>query len=167
MSNTPLRLLLDTNVLLDEYLPMRPGSQVSRTLLCTAQEQGLDLLYPARVLVDIHYQIASTLKRLVRAERGVLSESDAQSIQRIAWSCIDNLCEFATAVGLDESDIWLARKYRRFNGDFEDNFVLAAAERAQVDYLVTSDQKLLRKATVAALSPADMLSLLEARAVQP
>ena len=46
--------------------------------------------------------------------------------------------------------------------DFEDNFILAAAERAKVDFLVTSDQSLLRKATVAALSPQDMLAVLKA-----
>ena len=41
--------------------------------------------------------------------------------------------------------------------------VLAAAERAKVDYLVTSDKQLIQKATVAALTPQDMLSVLELR----
>jgi predicted nucleic acid-binding protein len=63
---------------------------------------------------------------------------------------------------LDNSDVWLARKYRTLHDDFEDNFILAAAERAKVDFLVTSDQSLLRKATVAALSPQDMLAVLKA-----
>lgn len=162
MSAAPLRILLDTNVLLDEFLPQRKGSQVSRELIVCAQERGDALLYPARALVDVHYQIAATIKALAREERGELSESDAAAAQRIAWGCIDNLCEWATAVGVDEADVWLARKYRSFNGDFEDNFVLAAAERASADYLVTSDSQLLRKATVAALAPADMLALLRA-----
>lgn len=86
----------------------------------------------------------------------------ARAIAEIAWGCVDNLCEFATAVGLDNSDVWLARKYRTLHDDFEDNFILAAAERAKVDFLVTSDQSLLRKATVAALSPQDMLAVLKA-----
>lgn len=163
MSERPLRILLDTNVLLDEYLPFRAGSQASRDLIVFAQERGHDLFYPARVLVDVHYQIAHALKEQVRHERGVLSEEDAAAVQRIAWGCIDNLCEMCTAVGIDESDVWLARKYRSFNGDLEDNFVLTAAERLQADYLVTNDQKLLRKATVAALMPEDLLNLLKAQ----
>ena len=39
-----------------------------------------------------------------------------------------------------------------------------AAERAHEDYLVTSDKQLIQKATVPALTPADMTALLETRA---
>jgi hypothetical protein len=52
---------------------------------------------------------------------------------------------------------------RGLNEDLEDNFVLAAFERAHVDYLVTSDCQLRQKATVPALAPKDMTALLEAR----
>lgn len=69
--------------------------------------------------------------------------------------------QYLYAVGMDELDVWLACKYCRFNHDFEDNFALAAAERAKADYLVTSNQDLLHKATVAALSPENMCRLLE------
>ena len=160
MRQGPLRILLDTNVLLDEYLPMRPEADVSRELIDAAVHAGHELLYPARAIVDVHYMIAKTYKDQVRQERGTVSQADALCIQKIAWGCIDNLCDRMTAVGLDQSDVWLARKYRSFNSDFEDNFVLAAAERAQADFLVTSNKQLLTKATVAALSPANMLALL-------
>ena len=42
--------------------------------------------------------------------------------------------------------------------------VLAAAERAHVDYLVTSDRQLIQKATVPALAPKDTTALFEVRA---
>lgn len=162
MKKHPLRLLLDTNVLLDEYLPTRPSSADSRQLIDLALEQGHVLLFPARAIVDVHYVISRTFKQMVREERGVILEADARAIAEMAWGCVDNLCELATAVGMDGSDVWLARKYRALHGDFEDNFVLAAAERADADFLVTSDRRLLRKATVAALSPKDLLALLRA-----
>jgi predicted nucleic acid-binding protein len=38
--------------------------------------------------------------------------------------------------------------------------VLAAAQRAQADYIVTSDRGLIQHATTAALTPADMLALI-------
>jgi predicted nucleic acid-binding protein len=63
---------------------------------------------------------------------------------------------------MDEADMWLARKYRAVHEDLEDNFVLAAADRAQVDYLVSSDVRLLRKARVPAVAPAELLRILEA-----
>lgn len=37
--------------------------------------------------------------------------------------------------------------------DYEDNLVLAACKRAQVDYLVTNDRKLLEHADLAAKTP--------------
>ena len=163
MTTKHLSLLLDTNVLVDRYVRDRPHAAASHALICEAIKQECTLLYPARAIVDLHYQIGMYYKHLAREDNGALSKEDALACQEIAWSCIDNLCEIATAVGLDESDVWLARKYRSFNHDFEDNFVLAAAERAHADYLVTSDKDLLRKATVAALSPEDMLSYLHAR----
>ena len=62
-------------------------------------------------------------------------------------------------MGADSSDVWLARKYQRIHADFEDCMVLAAAQRAKADYLVTSDEALLRHAPVAALSVDDFLAL--------
>lgn len=70
------------------------------------------------------------------------------------------MCEITTAVGVDESDLWLACKYRNLTWDLEDSFVLAAPRRAEVDYLVTSDQALIQKASVAVLTPVDMTALL-------
>lgn len=164
MKEGPLRLLLDTNLLLDEYIPTRPASAASRQLIDLALEQGHTLLYAARAIVDVHYVITRTFKQMVREEREIVSEADALAIAEIAWGCVDNLCDVATAVGVDNSDVWLARKYRALHDDFEDNFVLAAAERANADFIVTSDRQLLCKATVAALSPKDMLALLNATA---
>ncbi len=69
--------------------------------------------------------------------------------------------ENATAIGADESDVWLACKYRNLSGDLEDNMVMAAAQRARTDFLVTSDANLLRKSTVQAHTIEDAISLLE------
>ena len=68
--------------------------------------------------------------------------------------------EIATAVGADDSDLWLACKYKPTLGDLEDNLVLAAAERAQVDFIVTGDEQLICKSTRNVYMPADALSFL-------
>ena len=66
----------------------------------------------------------------------------------------------ATGVGADESDLWLAEQHHRVHHDLDDNLVIAAARRAKASYLITRDIRLLNKATVPAVSPADMLALL-------
>ena len=66
----------------------------------------------------------------------------------------------ATAVGIDDSDLWLARKLRPLGIEFEDGIIVAAAQRAGADYLVTRDERLLRKAPIAAKTPEDALALL-------
>ena len=75
---------------------------------------------------------------------------------------MEDLHELATAVATDDTDVLTALKFRSLSEDLGDNLVLVAAQRAGVDYLVTSDNVMLNKATVAALAPQDMLSVLEA-----
>ena len=44
-------------------------------------------------------------------------------------------------------------KFRRDHGDFEDNLIIAAGERANVDYIVTSDRQLLSRLPAIAITP--------------
>jgi predicted nucleic acid-binding protein len=83
MGTARLRLLLDTNVLVDEHIPTRPHAEATRALLTLAVTQGHRLLYSARVLPDVYFQICQYYKRQVLAERGEVSETDALAIQDI------------------------------------------------------------------------------------
>ena len=152
-------LLIDTNVWLDNYIPDRPRHCVVGELLSEALRQEHDLLYAMSSIKDVYYLVVHAYKRQARDE-GRLDDATAGAIDEIAWACIANMDEIATAVGADGSDVWLARKYRSLHADFEDDLVLAAAQRASVDYLVTSDERLLRKAPLSALAPDDMLAML-------
>jgi predicted nucleic acid-binding protein len=168
MNPTPLRILLDTNVWLDLFIPSNPGHAIAWKLirLAAAYEDpaGRDvvLLYPARILGDVFYKVRLEAKRWVASATTGSAEAKALACRDHAWDCINDLCELGQAVGMDEADVWLARKYRAVHEDLEDNFVLAAADRAQVDYLVSSDVRLLRKARVPAVAPAELLRILEA-----
>ena len=152
-------LLLDTNVWLDNYIPTRPGHETARRLLRHARDNDVRLVYAVGTIKDVFYLVASHFKNDVRASGSTVGEAEALVAKELAWSCIDNMRELACAVGADESDVWLASKYRSLHEDLEDNLVLAAAERAGVAYLVTNDQTLIGKSTVAALAPADWLAL--------
>lgn len=115
-----------------------------------------DLLYAVGTAKDVYYLVGASLKRQARAAEGTLSEGQTRAVSTYAAACVANMDEIATAVGADSSDIWLARKYQRIH---EDCLVLAAAQRAKADLLVTSDEALLRHAPVAVLSVDDFLAL--------
>lgn len=100
------------------------------------------------------------LKRSVLASGGALDEASARAIGDAALAFVRNMTENATAVGADASDLWLADKFLTLHRDYEDNLVLAACKRAQVDYLVTNDHKLLEHADLAAKTPRQMMSIL-------
>ncbi len=155
----PSRVLLDTNVWLDAFDGARPRSREASELIDVCARRGIDLLYAVGTAKDVYYLVGASLKRQARAADGTLTEEQARAISIYAAACVANMDEIATAVGADSSDVWLARKYQRIHTDFEDCMVLAVAQRAKADYLVTSDEALLRHAPVAALSVDDFLAL--------
>ena len=159
MSKIPSVVLLDVDVWLDNYLPDRPAGADSRLMLDWLIEHDVAISYPITAPATLFYLIQQAMKQASRIENGSLNQSDVQSINETAWACIENMAEIGVPVGADASDFWIARKYRAIHADLEDNLVLAAAERAQADYLVTSDKSLLGKSTVPALSPHDFIQV--------
>ncbi len=168
MHSDGLYLLLDTNVWLDLFIPSDLGHDIAWELMkASAAYEGpagepARLLYPARILGDVFYKVRLEAKRWMRGSTLGSAESQALACRNHAWDCIHDMRELGTAVGMDEADVWLACKYRTLHEDLEDDFVLAAADRVQADYLVTSDAKLARKARVPTASPADLAKMLKA-----
>ena len=161
-SNGPT-ILVDTNVWLDNYLGFRKGNAAAMRFIAAARRCGATLVYPVGALQDVFALLVIELKRAARLSSPdkAIGEGDVLAFRRIAWACVDNMRKFAVAVGADEADVWLASKYRRLTWDLEDNMVLAAAQRANADYLVTNDRALIAKSTVAAMTPDDLAILLE------
>lgn len=153
--------LVDTNVWLDNYLGQRPHAQESRQFISVARACGVQLTYAVHALHDFFYILQGELKRSAPGE-GLVTQSAALAARESAWACVENLRSMATAIGADESDAWRACKYRMLNSDLEDNFVLAAAERVPVDFLVTNDRNLIQKSTVNAYTPFDATLMLRA-----
>ena len=153
-------IVVDTNVWVDNYLPDRPNGKASCAFVAFAASSGIALCYPVHILKDIFYFVQRHLKQEARKE-GALTQSSAIASRKIAWACINDVRAMAMAVAADESDIWTACEYQPLTDDFEDNLVIAAAERARADYLVTNDEQLLRKSTVPAFTPEDALKVLQ------
>ena len=120
------------------------------------------MLYGASKLETVFYVLVAEAKRMVRTEKGAVSETDAAFARAFAWGCLENIRSFATTVGVDEADRPVACvKMPLLGPDFEDNVLLATAQRANADYLVTWDAALLRTPTVRTATPTEMLTLID------
>lgn len=161
MTQPTERILLDTNVWLDAFLPRRRAGGAARELVSTALRRNVELLYPVHIVSDVFHFSFIGIKRFLQGQGS--DELIAQAARTTAWEYVNTMRETATAVGADGSDVWLASKWEYLHADMEDNMVLAAAKRAKADYVVTSDKKFLAHAPlagVAAVSPEDMLAVL-------
>ncbi len=163
MSKTQMRIMVDTNVWIDQFLPDRPRQGESLRFLDRACEVDALLLYPACILKDVFYLISSESKRLAREQTGSLTEADAMASQSYAWGCIEAIQELALPVDTTLIDIRMASVWKRVNGDFEDNLVRAAAERAKADLLVTWDKEMLAKRVVPTVTPTQAIAEMDAR----
>ena len=164
MMQYPQTLLLDTNVWIENYVGERGELVESRELIDYCLSHEINLLVSITALKDVYYNIGRYLKAKARNEGAEVTESFAAAVEQLAWSSVLNLTELATTIPADLSDFWTARCFHELHRDLEDDLLLAAAQRAQADYLVTSDKRLLSKTLVPTLSPTDMLTLLKTAA---
>ena len=160
MSAVPSSLLIDTNVWLDLFVASRMGHEDAKDLIAFALDTHVQLLYSPVSLKDVEFIAAATFKREVRTQGERIDKTRALIARQFAWSCVQNMRRIATAVGMDDSDMWLAEKYYSIYPDFEDDLLLAAAKRSSADYLVTRDEQLLTHATAPAITPANLLVLM-------
>ena len=160
MMQYPRALLLDTNVWIENYVGERGELTESRRLVDYCLSHEIDLMVSISALKDVYYNIGRYLKAKARNEGVEVTESFGAAVEQAAWSSVLNLAQSATTVPADLSDFWTARCFHELHPDLEDDLILAAAQRARADYLVTSDKRLLSKALVPTLTPGDMLTLL-------
>lgn len=136
-----MRLLLDTNVLIDLYTRRPPQGDVAQKLLIMEQFGDVELWASAKSFTDLFYVLSKTYS----SERihGAFRES-------FRWL---SLC------GIEPDDIKLATE-RQWD-DFEDCLVALCAEKVKADYLLTRDARGFMKSAVPTLSPKEFFELIE------
>lgn len=147
------KLLVDTNVWLDYFMGEGPELEATKALVALAHAGSLTLLYAPTTAKDLFYLIPRRLRRL--------GPDDGTSFQPAAWACVDKLMELAVAAPLSLPECELARILRQSLPDFEDNLILAAAETATADYVVTQDRAFLAAVPEACITPRRALELFE------
>lgn len=137
-----MRILLDTNVVLDVLLKREPW-QDKAAALWQAVDDGQVIAYlPASTVTDIFY-IARRLTDIVRAR---------QSVQ---------ICLDAFNIGTIDRAV-LERAQILSGSDYEDNVQVACAEMNNLDAIITRDPKGFAGSPIAIWSPAECLERLEA-----
>lgn len=136
-----MRVLLDTNVILDSMLSRPPWDVEADAILQVAAQGGLVCAATPLSLATAFY----VGRRSVGTEQARLGVS--AFIRAFEILALDQqTMEVADALG---------------NGDFEDNIQIAAAVQASVDAIVTRNPRDFTRSTVTVLSPTDLLRQLQ------
>ena len=140
---TALRLLLDTNVLLDLLLARAPFDSAA-VGLATKTAQGEVVTYlSATSVTTVHYLARKALGR----------DGANQAVGR--------LLELFRVAPI--TDIVLRSALARNFADFEDAVIDAAAEHVGVDAIVTRDAAGFRASSIPVFSPPEVLQAIAAR----
>lgn len=134
-----MRILVDTNVVLDILQKREPFFADSYRALCKAIEEDVECLISASAVTDIFY--------VLRKAHGSAQQAKEQ-IERLA-----QLVSFADVRGTD-----IHAALMRAMPDFEDAVVDAVAERYGASYILTRNIKDFVGSTVPAIPPADFLN---------
>lgn len=134
-----MRVLIDTNIILDILQKREPFFTDSYQALRKAIENDCECLISASAVTDIFYMLRKSLGSAQQAK---------EQIEHLA-----QLVSFADVQGMD---IHIA--LMRTMPDFEDAVVDAVAERYGASYILTRNIKDFAGSVVPAIQPADFLS---------
>lgn len=133
-----MRVLLDTNILLDVLLN-RPGlSDESAEAIVRCEESGVEMFVALHGIATAYY-----LLRRGRTEAETLSE-------------LDRILVWARVALVGDPEVREARKMGL--RDFEDALQAASARACDADWIITRDEAGFRNSPVAAISPSQFLS---------
>lgn len=151
MTRKKASLLVDTNVWLDYFLG-RKGAQSAARFLGKTLENDDVLVTTTSITKDVFYLIGASLKRRTVADGGVNSGRNAKAINEIAWQCLSTIQGMAIVLNQGFEQHLEAMVLRDANSDYEDDILVATAQSADVDFIVTSDERLLKSSPVAAIT---------------
>lgn len=157
----PLKLLLDTNIWLDYFLARSSHHrQVSELITKTSENEHVALYVASLSLKDISYLLASDMKAGARQAGRAITPEVATAARQTAWACTRHVIDHSLVVPVGYDEVLQAFTLRGVHDDFEDDLVLGAAMRAQVDYVVTHDAALAKHAPVPCLDAKEVLGLI-------
>ena len=135
-----MKVMIDTNVVLDVLLKREPFFQASYDVMKQSALEQIEGYVSATAATDIFYLLRRALKD---------SRAAKDSLEKLL-----QLISFADTLGEDVHAAIASNMT-----DFEDALVSAIAERCRMDYIVTRNTQDYRESPIKALSPEEFLKL--------
>ena len=126
-----MKVLIDTNIVLDVLLDRKPYSKYSEKLFKIAESGQVKAFLTANSVADIVYILRK-----------------AYDIETIKSNLII-MFEFIKILNVSASDI--SKAFQIGSNDFEDAVVIQCAVRIDADYIITRDKEGFRKSPVKSL----------------
>jgi len=136
-----MKILLDTNVILDFFLARPSGEDAARQLFEWIYQEKIDAFITASSITDIYYIVAKRLGGVV-ARRSI-----KQLLQLLRVIAVDGHdCVNALTVPIS---------------DFEDALITVCARKESMDYIITNDTDFLQtnEQIAAVVSPKQFFTL--------
>lgn len=133
-----MRLLLDTNIILDFYEEREPFLDAAEQILRECAEGSHTGLVSASSMTDIYFLLSRSLNKTV------------------AIDCVRKLLDMLEVAEVNGSD--LHRAVASNIPDFEDAVVSFCAKRAKVDYIITRNKPDFEQSPIPSLTPDEFLA---------
>ena len=140
-----MKILLDTNVIVDVLQQREPWRKDGETIFIAAAMNRITACVTAKQIADIHYMTKKLLKghphvdNLAKQVIGKL-----MGIMELEDTCAID-CQTAMSIS---------------NNDFEDAMLMVSAARESMDYIVTRNVTHFKGSSVPTVTPADFATIL-------
>lgn len=138
-----MKVLFDTNILLDVFIERHPFYKDAVKLLSAAEQDRLEGYLGATTVTTIHYLLSKTLNKKA-------AHRHLESLFKIFHIAPVNTAVLTDAMKLDFDD-------------YEDAVLCQSAVQAGLDGIVTRNQKDFRKSPIPVFSPEELVAVLELR----
>lgn len=162
ITNTNLRMVCDTNVLLDYLLYWREGHSKAELLFAELGQKEATMMCVSLSLKDVDYLAKISLKNKFRNDESpVVWATIAAIISQFGWNCIETLLGLMTIIAVDEQICHKALALRPVHNDYEDDLIIAASRQANADMVVTGDLDMIKHFPDLCVSVEDALKQIE------
>lgn len=115
-----MRVVLDTNVIIDAVASRQPFCEAAESILLMVSQEQISGYVTANSITDIYYVV-----------RRILPEAESKEIIR-------SLLYSLEVIEVGNADCWEALSLQI--GDFEDALVAACAQKIGADYIISRDE---------------------------
>lgn len=136
-----MKIMVDTNIIIDVLLEREPFVEDSCRLLSLCEEHRIDGFISASSVTDIYYLVRKYTHST-----------------ELAYKAIGKVLEIVKVCSVTNNEVILA--FQKKAKDFEDCLVAVCAASIHCDYIVTRNIRAFEGFNVPAISPSDLLNSL-------